>query len=42
MIFGEIILVEITWGAVDKIPWTLTKDDPLNSKSFDIINFITE
>lgn len=42
IIFGEIIVVETTWGALDKIPWTFTKDDSLNSKSFEIINLITE
>ena len=42
MIFGEIIVVEMTWGVLDKIPCTLTKDDALNSKSFEIMNFMTE
>lgn len=42
MIFVEIIVVDITCGAVDNTPWTFTNDDVLNAKSSEIINFKTE
>ncbi len=42
MIFGLIIVVDITCGAVDNTPWTFTNEEGLNSKSPDIMNLITE
>lgn len=42
IIFGETMVVEIIWGGVLPIPWTLTNDEGLNSKSFEIMNLMTE